>query len=310
VISVLSLNTAIDRVFVVPGFQVGRVYRAESVQAYAGGKGLNVVRALRRLDVPTRVVGFLGGAPTPFIEERCAAIGVDQRWVPTADESRTCAIIVDPDSHHQTVVNEPGPTVGDADLNRLRGTLEDATLPGDILCISGSAPPGAPDDLYAQIVRSMRARGVRVLADVSGRVLRLTLDAHPWAVAPNVDECLAAFSPPGSPAPVELLERLTEYAEHALLTLGRDGLLYAGSESSHRWHLRPPDVRTVNAVGSGDALAAGFLAGIAEGLTGLEAARLGVACGASNAGRLEPDIGPRDGVESLMGGVRIEPLDP
>lgn len=307
-ITVLSLNTAIDRVLVVPGFEPGRVYRAERAHPYAGGKGLNVVRALYRLGAAVRVIGFLGGSPKPFVEERCTAMGVGQHWVETAGESRTCAIIVDPGSGEQTVVNEPGPTVADADLERLRSVLQAATVSGDVLCISGSAPPGAPDGLYAEIVRSMHDRGVRVLADVSGAVLRLTLDAHPWAVAPNLDECVAAFSDVDRSrvTPADMAKRLVEHAELALLTLGREGLVVA--DGRHAWLLHPPPVETVNAVGSGDAFVAGFLAGIARDLSPLDAARLGVACGASNAARLEPDIGTPDEVETLAAAVTVEPV--
>ena len=101
---------------------------------------------------------------------------------------------------------------------------------------------------------------------------------------------------------------LTEYTENALLTLGRDGLIYARRDEG--WRLRPPEVQTVNAVGSGDAFVAGFAAGIARGMRSVESARLGVACGASNAGRLEPNIGTLDEIEELAAGVRIERLYP
>ncbi len=90
---------------------------------------------------------------------------------------------------------------------------------------------------------------------------------------------------------------LAQRTQHALLTLGRDGAISCGEDGM--WWLRPPSVRTVNAVGSGDAFAAGFLAGVARGFPGVEATRLGVACGASNAGRLEPGIGTPDEFSSL-----------
>lgn len=305
-IVILSLNTAVDRVMLVPHFEVGKVYRAERLLAYAGGKGLNVARALRNLGEPVRVVGFLGGSPGSFLRERCAALGIDQRWVEIEDESRTCVIVVDPASGEQTVVNEPGPTVTEFDLDRLRRTLREATSPGDFLCISGSAPPGVPDDFYAAIVRELRTREVRVLADVSGTVLRLTLDARPWAVAPNQDETAAAFS--CNDNPVLLARRLAQYTEHALLTLGSRGVIYAHDGSV--WRLEPPPVQTVNAVGSGDAFAAGFLAGMERGLQPLDAIKLGIACGASNASRLEPEIGPAAEIEHLTRQVTVTQLAP
>ena len=303
-IVVLSLNTAVDRVVRIPEFVAGHVYRGEDAEFHAGGKGLNVARALRRLGEPVRVVGFLGGMPREFIRRGCAELGIEQRWVEIEGETRTCVIVVDPASESQTVVNEPGPMVREEEVRRLREELRRSTAPGDLLCISGSAPPGVPDDCYAQIIGDLQPREVRVLADVSGKVLRLALEAHPWAVAPNYEETVAAFSRGGSE--VEMAELLTEYTEHALLTLGRDGVLYAHQGAA--WRLRPPNIRTVNAVGSGDAFVAGFLAGVARGLDSLDAVRLGVACGASNASRLEPNIGPMEEIEELAEGVSVEPV--
>jgi tagatose 6-phosphate kinase len=286
-IVVLSLNTALDRILVVPRFSVGEVFRAERSEVFAGGKGINVARVLRQLDVPVRVVGFLGGLPEPFIRDRLARAGIDQRWVTVDGESRTCVIVVDPISEEQTVLNEPGPHVSPAELDRVRSTLADSTGPGDILCVSGSAPPGVPDELYGDIIRDMQERGVRTLIDASGGALRAGLLAAPWAAAPNVEECASAI---GSGEPMELARRLSEHAEHALLTMGAEGLLYAHRGTVRTF--RAPRVKTVNAVGSGDALVAGFLAGIEQGMEPADALRLGMACGAVNAGRLEPGIDP------------------
>jgi fructose-1-phosphate kinase PfkB-like protein len=71
------------------------------------------------------------------------------------------------------------------------------------------------------------------------------------------------------------------------------------------WRVMPPRVRAVNAVGSGDALVAGFVVGVADGAPVLDAVRLGVACGASNASRFEPGIGSRGEVETLASRVEV-----
>jgi tagatose 6-phosphate kinase len=123
-------------------------------------------------------------------------------------------------------------------------------------------------------------------------------------VSPNEEETAAAFSSHDDPA--HLARRLAGYADQALLTLGRRGVIYA--HGSCAWQLEPPQVHTVNAVGSGDAFAAGFLAGRERGLQPLDAVKLGIACGASNASRLEPEIGPPDEVEELAGRIRVIPL--
>lgn len=301
-IVVLSLNTAIDRVYLVPGLRLGDVHRATEMHATAGGKGLNVARVLRRLGQEVRVVGFLGGAPRDFIINSCMELGIDQRWTETAGTSRTCVILADPETRRQTVVNETGPTVRDVEAQRLLVQLERAVRPGDLLCISGSAPPGVPDDFYAEIVREMSDVGVHVLVDVSGEALRLALGEHPWAAVPNREECAEALSIHGSAE--EVARVLARHTDIALLTLGGDGVLYGANGAL--WRVYPPPVTAVNAVASGDSFAAGFLAGIASGLPPLEALRLAVACGASNAGRFEPLIGPPDEIQTLVGQVRIE----
>ena len=277
------------------------MHRALGVDAHAGGKGLNVARAVRQLGEPVRVIGFLGGAPRALIERSCAALEIDGRWVETREESRTCLIMVDRALGIQTVVNEPGPLLSDEEVAQLLEEIDRSTHPGDYLCLSGSAPPGAPDDLHARIVAGAQERGVRALLDATGTALRLGLESHPWAAAPNIDEAAVAFPPGGSPE--EMAARLAEKVEVALLTLGVEGVVVANA--GERYLLRPPLVKTVNAVASGDAFAAGFLVGTSRGLPVMEAAKLGVACGASNASRLEPGIGEEAEIEELMGQVSV-----
>ena len=50
----VTLNAALDRSVTVPILQVGQRHRASDVLTLAGGKGINVARALKRLDVPGR----------------------------------------------------------------------------------------------------------------------------------------------------------------------------------------------------------------------------------------------------------------
>jgi len=294
VIVVLTLNTAVDRIMVIPGLKVGEVFRAEESRVFAGGKGLNVVRVVRELGSPVRVVGFLGGTPVGFIQSECERMGIETHWAPTAGETRTCVIAVDP-HESQTVLNEPGPRILPAEIERLAGAIREATSPGDLLCISGSAPPGVPDYFYREVVAEQQSRGIRVLVDVSGLPLRLAWEARPWAVKPNLAEARAALGTDDDGS--AMARRLSDRAEHALVTAGAEGGWYASDGQVTEY--RSPSITVVNAVGSGDALAAGFLVGMNSGMTTDEAVRLGVACGAANALRLEPGVGSRDEVDRL-----------
>src|SRR5947199_5832708 len=124
---VLSLNTAIDRGIEVPSLTIGAVHRALSVETHAGGKGLNVARAVHQLGEPVRVIGFLGGSPRTVIEQSCAELDIDGRWVETHQESRSCIIMVDRERGLQTVVNEPGPMLSAEEISRLLAEIELST---------------------------------------------------------------------------------------------------------------------------------------------------------------------------------------
>lgn len=305
-IVVLSMNTALDRVLLVPGFVPGGVNRTQHSAVFAGGKALNVARVVRELGEPVRVVGTLGSQAAPPVLASCRRLGIDARFIPTAAESRTCVIVVDPVSGQQTVVNEPGHAVLAAEVDAVSTRLDGSIARGDLLCLAGSLPPGVPDDFYAGVVRQMRERGVRVLIDASGEAFRLALRVRPWAAAPNAAEAAAALGLDA--VPEVLAPALARQVEHAIVTLAEEGSMYAHRNSL--WRVATPAVRTVNAVASGDAFVAGFLVGMTRGLPEHTALRLATACGAANAARFEPGIGEVAVVERLAAEVSIEPVRP
>ncbi len=299
-LTVLSLNTAIDRTLMVPGLRPGGVYRTQSVHVDAGGKGLNVARVLRQLGEPVRVVGFLGGAAIPLIRERCAAMGIEQHWVEIEGETRTCLILLDGEGGAPTVINESGPSVTETEVETLRRTLPAVIRSGEILALSGSAPPGVPRGFIREIVSALQSGGVRVLIDTSEVRLGEALEASPWAVTPTVDEAAGVLGPR---PPEDLASALAARAEHVVLTEGARGAVYAGG--GEVWQLVPPPVTALNPIASGDALAAGFISRMARGDTGLQSARFGVACGTANAAQNAAGIPSMAEVEEIASQVTM-----
>jgi fructose-1-phosphate kinase PfkB-like protein len=57
----VTLNAALDRTLTVPNFARGQRHRASLGLTLAGGKGINVARALKRLDAPVVATGLAGG---------------------------------------------------------------------------------------------------------------------------------------------------------------------------------------------------------------------------------------------------------
>ena len=68
----------------------------------------------------------------------------------------------------------------DAFLSSARGS--------DLAVLSGSAPRGFGDDVYARLAVALREAGVRCLVDASGALLRAAAGARPFLVKPNREE--------------------------------------------------------------------------------------------------------------------------
>ena len=124
----VTLNAAIDKTLAVPNFRLGQRHRAVEQTAMAGGKGVNVARALRALGQPVIATGVAGGPTGTRIVEHLTEEGILNDFVRIREESRTSTAVVDPTSGEQTEINEHGPHVTEA---RARAVRRQAALPGE-----------------------------------------------------------------------------------------------------------------------------------------------------------------------------------
>ena len=114
----VTLNAAIDRTVAVPSFRQGHRHRAVEASTVAGGKGVNVARALKLLDRPVIATGLAGGPTGARLMERLAeeSILTDFTWI--AGESRTNLAVVDPlPGSYAFTANRLGPQSSSVPLN-------------------------------------------------------------------------------------------------------------------------------------------------------------------------------------------------
>lgn len=309
-IATVTLNAAIDKTYYMTGFGLGRVQRVDRMLASAGGKGINVARVASQLGESVLALGFAGGANGRFIASQLDATGIPHDFTEIPGESRICLNIVDEADRSQTELLEPGPEVGPADLARMTEAVRRAASAHRVVVFSGSLPKGCPPDTYATLVRAAREAGAFVALDTSGAPLAAAIEAQPDLVKPNEDEIEALTGRPAADVD-DLAASIRSLQERGIanvvVTLGARGALAASGGRLYRVH--PPRIEAVNAVGSGDAMAAGLAAGIARGLPFAETLRLGAACGAANA--LMPSAGQvrPDDVSRLLAQVEIEERD-
>ena len=184
----VTLNAAIDRTVAVPNFRLGRRHRAVESRTVAGGKGINVARALNLLGRPVIASGFVGGPSGARVIEELQVESVLNDFIEIAAETRINLAVIDPTSGEQTEINERGPAVSAEETKRLFERIGYLAGGTKICVLAGSLPPGAGDDLYARLIDDLRRRGVPVVLDAEGEAMLNGVKAGAAMVTPNEAE--------------------------------------------------------------------------------------------------------------------------
>src|SRR5207244_4203963 len=177
VIVTVTLNAALDRTLTVPNFQLGQRHRASQGLTLAGGKGINVARALKRLDVPVVATGLAGGRTGTRIVEELTTEAILNDFVRIGDESRTSTAVVDPTTARYTEINEWGPHVEAEELVMLLDKINYLARGADMVVFAGTLPRGVDESFYADAIRELNRRNVRAVRDSEGQPLRRGVEA-------------------------------------------------------------------------------------------------------------------------------------
>ena len=168
----VTLNAAFARTITVPNFQRGQRHRASAGLPLAGGKGINVARALKALGVPVVATGLAGGQAGLRIVERLTGEAILNDFVRIEGESRTTTAVVDPTNQSYTEINEWGPAVRPEELELFDGKLRYLSQGASLVVFAGSLPRGVHDDFYAEAIHELARRQVPRALDCEGEPLR------------------------------------------------------------------------------------------------------------------------------------------
>jgi 1-phosphofructokinase/tagatose 6-phosphate kinase len=308
----VTLNAALDRSLTVPILQLGQRHRASDVLTLAGGKGINVARALKRLDHPVVATGLAGGRTGTRIVEQLTEESILNDFVRIRQESRTSTLVVDPTSGMQTEINEWGPKVSDTELEMLLEKVRYLSRSAEAVVFAGSLPRGVADDFYADAVRELSRRGTRVALDAEGEPLRRGLEAEPWLVSPNQHEAeqlvgQELFDDEDFLMALDTIAEMGARNVHITLENGCFALVRE-ERQVRRYRAVTPLLEPVSVVGAGDALLAQWLSAVLDDASAEDALRLAAAAGAASvlevgAGRFDPGE-----VKRLLPAVEVHEL--
>lgn len=298
----ITLNPSLDYITDVEDFHTGTVNRTNGESILPGGKGINVSLMLKELGCESVATGFLAGFTGAEIRRLLLEHGLSERFLFL--KNGFSRINVKLRSEQETEINGGGPVVSEEEKEALLGWLAQTVGDGDTLVLSGSVPRSLPADIYGEMIRRLSSENVRIVADVSGNLMKEILPYRPFLVKPNHHELGEMFG-----CRIESRDEAVFYArklqaqgaENVMVSLAADGAVLVTEEAV--LYAEAPKGTLVNSVGAGDSSVAGFLAGGLASENPMKALSLAVAAGSATA--FSEGIGDKSTVESLLGQVNV-----
>ncbi len=278
----VTFNPSLDYIVDVENFHLGMTNRTCSEQMMAGGKGINVSIVLQNLGIENTALGFIAGFTGEEIRRQVSQIGICAQFISIPEGISRINLKLR--SIDGTEINGMGPTIGQAQLDALYEKLDTLT-DQDTLVLAGSIPASMPSSIYSDIMERLQEKGVTFVVDATKQLLLNVLRYKPFLIKPNNHELGELFGVTLSTreAVVPYARRLQERgARNVLVSMAGQGAVLVAEDGSV--HLTPaPKGTLVNAVGAGDSMVAGFLAGWQKQHDYGHAFRMGVAAGSASA---------------------------
>lgn len=278
----VTFNPSLDYIVSVDDFRLGLTNRTDSELILPGGKGINVSTILNNLGIPSTALGFVAGFTGDEIAKKVKELGISADFITISGGiSRINVKLKNIDG---TEINGMGPKISPEKVEELMGKLN-ALGAGDVLVLAGSIPATMPADMYSRIMERLQDRGILFFVDATGDLLKNVLKYRPFLIKPNNHELGELFS-----AEITDCQEAVPYARklqdmgarNVLVSMAGEGAVLVAEDGTV--HGAPvPKGKLVNAVGSGDSMVAGFLAGWMEEQDYGHAFRMGVAAGSASA---------------------------
>ncbi len=293
----VTFNPSLDYIVGVDNFELGMTNRTSYEQLLAGGKGINVSYVLKNLGFKSTALGFLAGFVGEEIKKRLTEDGINADFFMIEDGiSRINVKLKNIDG---TEINGRGPDIKTYEVEELKSKIN-TLKEGDILVLAGSIPQSMPDTIYMDIMNSLNGRGIDIVVDATKDLLMNVLAYKPFLIKPNNHELGEIFG-----VKLHTREDVIPYAKklqekgarNVLVSMAGTGAVLV-AEDGNVYMSDAPKGTVINAVGAGDSMVAGFVAGYLETHDHEYAFHKGIAAGSASA--FSEQLATKDEVETLF----------
>ncbi len=277
----LTMNPVVDKDTTVAGIKPNTKLRCVSPTYYAGGGGINVSRAIKKLGGESLCMYMAGGPTGSHLQELVSKENIDQEVISIEGWTRDNLSVTDTITNLQYRFGVPGPNVKKKEWQQVLTLLEEHIQKEDYLVASGKLPPGVPTDFYVKVSEITNKKDARLVLDTSGVALLPSMKAKIYMMKPNLGE-LSIICGVDFISAIELESLAKKFLEQnncevLVVSMGPKGALLATENVIE--HILAPTVLQKSTIGAGDSMVAGMVLSLLKGKSLSEMVKYGVACG-------------------------------
>ena len=279
----LTINPSVDIFVDVDRVEPTRKLRCSTPKRDPGGGGINVARVAYRLGSDVAAIYPVGGVIGKLLQRLVEREGIESLVTPSHVETRENFTAYEHESGEQYRFVLPGSKLHRTEWEACLDKLVSLPQKPKFVVVSGSVPPGVPDDFFARVVKVAKKLGAQTVVDTSGAALAAVLDEGVTMFKPNLNELADFFGAAleTDAARVAACRKLivSGRAQAVALTLGEDGALLVTAKRA--WKAQALAIEVTSAVGAGDSFVGGMVSALAAGQPIEEAFRVAVAAGSA-----------------------------
>lgn len=287
-ITTVTLNPALDKLLSVDEIRVGETNRTRIISTSAAGKGIDVAKVLRDLDIEVTATGFLGGEIAPVFVDYMKKRKIQNCMVPIQECTRTNIQLFGKDGK-RTELLEKGPDVTAEECSALLAKTNELAQKSSVVTICGSAPGGVSEDYFRELMRTARQPtaknpGTILITDTSGALLKAALKEKPYLIKPNRSEMMELMgnTDASDDEMIAFAQQLVkDGVSYILISMGKDGAMLVCEKGV--WHGSAPDVDVKSTLGCGDTMVASLSLSLEQKLEPDDMLRNAIALSSANA---------------------------
>jgi len=277
----LTVNPALDKSTHFKGLVAEQKIRCSEPRFDAGGGGINVSKAISRLNGKSFALFTSGGPLGKMLEELVTKETIDFQAIPIQTWTRESFVAVDENTNSQYRFGFTGGELTNDEEKAILTAI--ASLKSKFLVASGSLNEGLSSNFYQKIAEIAKASGTKLIVDTSGEALKKVLETGAYLIKPNVGELAKLIG-------VERLEmeEVKEAAKKIIaqggaeivaVSLGPQGAVLVTKDEYE--YVPAPNVAKKSTVGAGDSMVGGMVWALSQNKSLKDVIRWGVACGSA-----------------------------